>query len=192
MKFSKKTILVSLFSLAILTLALTPALALDLDEGGYLGIVESEAEYGNPDLANVIGRVIKVILGFLGLILLILFIYAGFLWMTSGGDEEKISTAKKIMGAAVIGLLIIVIAYAITNFIVDRIGEVAEEKCTVDDYKCVDDGTGNTYSTDILLCGTAEEWATIPTTCNAESASNDYCQINAEGTLNSVCAQANP
>jgi len=53
----------------------------------------------------------------LGLIALVIVLYAGFMWMTSGGNEEKISKAKKILSAGVIGLLIILASYAITSFI---------------------------------------------------------------------------
>ncbi len=63
---------------------------------------------------------IRLLLSFLGVIFIILIIYAGFMWMTSAGNEEKIGTAKKIMISAIIGLAIILFAYAITIFVIDK------------------------------------------------------------------------
>lgn len=74
------------------------------------------------DLLTIIGNIINVVLGLLGVILLILILYAGFLWMTAGGDDTKIVTAKKILKNAVIGLLIIAAAFAIVRFIFQWIG----------------------------------------------------------------------
>jgi hypothetical protein len=69
-------------------------------------------------LNNLIARIIRTILSFLGVIFIILTIYAGLMWMTSAGNEDKIGTAKKIMIAAVIGLVIVMSAYAITAFVI--------------------------------------------------------------------------
>ena len=73
---------------------------------------------GADCLADVIGRAINIVLGFLGIVLLCLFLYAGFLWMTAAGDEKKVEKAKEILKNAVIGIIIILIAYAITAFVV--------------------------------------------------------------------------
>jgi hypothetical protein len=50
--------------------------------------------------------------------------YAGFLWMTSGGDEEKITRAKKILINGIIGLIIILSSWALTTFILKRFSNV--------------------------------------------------------------------
>jgi hypothetical protein len=75
-------------------------------------------------IAEVIGRAINIVLGFLGIVLLCLFLYAGFLWMTAGGDEEKVKTAKKFLTNAVIGYFIIGAAYALTGFVLDSLARV--------------------------------------------------------------------
>ena len=77
----------------------------------------------DASLAEIVSAVIKVFLSLLGVIFIILIIYAGMLWMTSAGNEEKISKAKKIMISAFIGLTIVISAYAITYFVIDRILE---------------------------------------------------------------------
>ena len=75
-------------------------------------------------LPAIIGLVIKVFLGFLGVVFLGLTIYAGFLWMTASGDPEKVKKAKGIIQMAIIGLVIIIAAYAITDFVVETISEM--------------------------------------------------------------------
>jgi len=77
-------------------------------------------------LPEVISLIIKVLLSFLGVIFVILIIYAGFLWLTSAGSEDKISKAKKIMTAAVIGLAIVLAAYTITFFVIDKLLEATK------------------------------------------------------------------
>ena len=64
----------------------------------------------------IISRAINIVLGFIGLIVLIIIIVAGIEWMTSGGNADKISSAKKRMIAGVIGLAIILGAAVISNF----------------------------------------------------------------------------
>lgn len=82
---------------------------------------QSTYDTSNADLIPMIGNIIKIALGFLGIILLIIIIYGGFLWMTSQGEEEKVGKAKKIIGAGVVGVLIIVLAYTITYFVVNQL-----------------------------------------------------------------------
>lgn len=67
---------------------------------------------------SLAGKIINTLLAFLGVFFLILTIYAGFLWMTAGGDEKKTTKARQILTNAVIGLLIIVIAYLLVNFVI--------------------------------------------------------------------------
>jgi len=69
------------------------------------------------DVANFIGDIINIILSLVGVFFLILIIYAGFMWMFARGNEEDVTKAKKTMISSFQGLIIIVIAYAITNFI---------------------------------------------------------------------------
>lgn len=68
-------------------------------------------------MVSMIQTAVSAFLGLLGIIFLILIIYAGFLWMTAQGEEEKVTKAKDTITRAVIGLVIIVLAYAITYFV---------------------------------------------------------------------------
>ena len=71
----------------------------------------------DQSLGDVVGLVIQAFLGLLGIIFLILIIFAGYNWMTAGGEEEKVRKAKSTISRAVIGLIIIVADYAITYFV---------------------------------------------------------------------------
>jgi hypothetical protein len=72
---------------------------------------------GDGDVRDTAASIINIGLTLLGTIALVLVIYAGFLWMTAGGNEDQVGKAKSILGAAVIGLVIILSAYSITKFI---------------------------------------------------------------------------
>lgn len=70
-----------------------------------------------------VAKIIRIAFGLLGTIAVVLVIYAGFLWMTAAGNQDKIQRAKDILKAAVIGLAIILSAFAITNFIINQLLE---------------------------------------------------------------------
>jgi hypothetical protein len=81
---------------------------------------------GQTDLPTIIGRIINVILGFLGILLLVLLLWGGFEWMTAGGDTEKVKDARTRITNAVIGLVIIVAAFAISNFVLTSLINVSQ------------------------------------------------------------------
>lgn len=83
-----------------------------------IGVVQQQAGYDpNLKLGDVVAIAIRGFLGLLGVIFVILIIIAGYNWMTAAGDEEKIKKAGQTIRSAIIGLLIIVAAYAITYFV---------------------------------------------------------------------------
>lgn len=71
---------------------------------------------GGVDPTVAVTQIIQWVLSFVGVIFLILMIYGGFTWMTSNGNQETIQKAQKIVGSAVVGLIIVLSAYAITLF----------------------------------------------------------------------------
>jgi len=96
----------------------------DLAEEGGLEEIGEEAydQYGTPtDLRTVIARIINVFLGFLAIIFLIIILIAGYKWMTSGGNEETVRSAKSWITAGIIGLIIIIIAWSISIFIISNL-----------------------------------------------------------------------
>jgi len=60
-------------------------------------------------------------LGLLGTVAIVIILWAGFKWMTAGGNNEDIDQAKKILISSVIGLAIILSAYAISNFVLTQL-----------------------------------------------------------------------
>jgi len=72
-----------------------------------------------PDqLPIIIGTVIKTALGVVGVVFLVLMVYAGYIWMIARGDESKTEKAKDTIVNCVIGIIIVVGAYAITTYLV--------------------------------------------------------------------------
>jgi len=77
---------------------------------------------GEPESpAATAGRVINAGLSVVGIVFLVLMLYGGYLWMTARGKEERLEKAKNTLEAAIIGLIIVLAAYGITYFVVDRI-----------------------------------------------------------------------
>ncbi len=76
---------------------------------------------GTGNLQDTIGYIIRAALGFLGIIAVVIILIGGFKWMTAGGTEEKVEEAKKLIIAGIIGLAIILSAYAIASFVIDQL-----------------------------------------------------------------------
>ena len=76
---------------------------------------------GLNDPRVIIGNVIKAILGIVGSLALVMFIYGGFLWVTSAGNEEKIKQGKSILLWATLGLFIIFFSYILVTFVIGAV-----------------------------------------------------------------------
>jgi len=72
---------------------------------------------GQVSLGTIIATIIQAGLGLLATIFIVLMVIAGFQWMTASGNEEKVKKATGMIKTAVIGLVIVLAAYAITYFI---------------------------------------------------------------------------
>jgi cysteine-rich repeat protein len=126
----KKNRLLSLLIIVGLGVALgllfvTPALAETLTANQMFG-GDSETFAASSGLASgslvlMIARAIRTFLGFLGIVAVIVVLYAGFLWVTAGGEEEKIAKAKKVLKNGLIGLLIMLSSFTIAQFVLSRL-----------------------------------------------------------------------
>jgi len=85
-------------------------------EAGYLDVARRD-----DALVGRIGEVISLLLNFLGVIFLVLMIYGGYIWMMSRGNEQEVAKAKSTITNALIGLILVLGAYAITWFITDKL-----------------------------------------------------------------------
>lgn len=73
------------------------------------------------DVRVIIGTIIKAALGLSGSIALIMFIWGGFLWLTSNGNAEKIEKGRSVLIWATIGLIVLFFAYTIVNAVLSAI-----------------------------------------------------------------------
>ncbi|EKE07506.1 MAG: hypothetical protein ACD_18C00064G0005 [uncultured bacterium] len=111
------------------------ALAVNLG-GNILNDAGKKAGYDpgttNTTLAKNIGIVVNILLSVVGLVFTILMIYAGYTWMIARGDDGKVDKAKSIIKASIIGLIITLAAYSISNFVVSRV--LAQTLALLDNY----------------------------------------------------------
>ena len=82
------------------------------------------AGFSTADIKVVIENIVRIVIGFIGIIFVLLLIAGGIMWMTSGGSADRINQAKKLIAAAVIGLIITLSAYAIAGFIITSVQTV--------------------------------------------------------------------
>ena len=112
----KKSLLI-VTTVAMFALTVVPALA-QLDTGLNYGTFTG---LGTNDLREGVMNIVRVLLGFLGIIAIVVMLYGGFVWLTSGGNEEKVGQAKKVISAGILGLVIIFISFAIATFVIEQL-----------------------------------------------------------------------
>jgi hypothetical protein len=99
-----------------------PAAALNLwgdpfnNDIGYSSF--NDIQMGKNDPRTIVANVINIALGLLGVLAIVLILMGGFKWMTAMGNDEKVGDAKRLLGAGVIGLLIVLSAYAVSIYII--------------------------------------------------------------------------
>lgn len=76
---------------------------------------------GNKDLRETIGDLIQVALSLLGVVAVVIILIGGFKWMTAGGNEEKVTEARKLIFSGIIGLAVILSAWAISIFVINQL-----------------------------------------------------------------------
>ncbi len=93
-----------------------------LDQAGASTYGDATAYEARPGLMTTIGSIVRVVLGLLGLLFVLLMLYAGLLWMTSSGNSDQVEKARGIIVQAVIGLIVIMAAYVLTVFVFSAFG----------------------------------------------------------------------
>ena len=117
-------VIIMLIIIPVFTVALSANAQSNADNmlwGGLEGNVKSGTGLGNTDPREMAAQVINIMLGFLGIIAVVIILLGGFKWMTAAGNEDKIGEAKKMIGAGVIGLVIILAAFGIAQFVLNAI-----------------------------------------------------------------------
>ncbi len=113
--------LTTVFALGLAMVAPLPANAL-LDANKDLGLDKAvDTGLGNQDIRTTISKVIKTAMSLLGIVAVVIVLIGGFKWMTAGGNDEQVGEAKKWIFSGVIGLAIILSAYALASFIINQL-----------------------------------------------------------------------
>ena len=76
-----------------------------------------ETTGNSTDINQRVAQVIQILLSFVGVLLLVLLIYGGVKWLKSSGRDDEIQKSKKIIENAIIGIIVVVAAYAITAYV---------------------------------------------------------------------------
>ncbi len=86
-----------------------------------VGAIQQDIKLGSGDVRQTAARLINVALGFLGIIAVVIVLIGGFKYMVSGGNDEKTQDARRLIVSGIIGLAIILSAWAITGFVISRL-----------------------------------------------------------------------
>lgn len=108
--------ILAFLAIPMVTMAQTINVGIDKIQEGF-----ADNGLSNADPRVTVAKLINVAMLFLGLIAVVLILLAGFKWMMAGGNEDKVGEAKKLMGAGVIGLVIILSAWGIATFILNQL-----------------------------------------------------------------------
>lgn len=118
-----KKILSSVIVTSCCLFLVSTALAQTYDFANQSGLNQTGAAAGYetgssaPTVEGYISKIITIVLSLLGVIFLGLMIYAGLIWMTAQGNEARVSKSKELITEAIIGLLVVLAAYAISIFV---------------------------------------------------------------------------
>ena len=86
-----------------------------------VGGLQGKSGVGSASLEEIIGKIIQAAIALTGVLFFGYTVWAGYLWMTARGEEDKVTEAKNMIQNGIIGLGIVLAAYVITSFIVNRL-----------------------------------------------------------------------
>lgn len=122
--FKNLLIALALVALPFGAARISPVQAVGLDDiSTNLSDTNDGTGLADQPLTETIGSLIGVLLSILGVVFLLLIIFAGWTWMTAQGDSKKVDKAKDILITSVVGLVILMSAYAISDFVIDSLVE---------------------------------------------------------------------
>lgn len=118
----RKILLALVASLTLITPTLVlaaPDYTTELDAA--TTVVYGDSGANSSSIYFIVGTLISTLLSIVGIVFLILVLWAGSLWMTAGGNEKQVEKAKDMMIRAVVGLVILLASYSISNFVVQSL-----------------------------------------------------------------------
>jgi len=132
MKITRKQVLSFVFLVVCGFIGFNAILPAQADQSlidSQIGFTDAGRVFGNSseptDIRITVARIINIALEFLGVIFVALTIVAGFQYMTAGGNEERTKKALGLIKNAVIGLVIILMAWGITRFTIRQLSRAA-------------------------------------------------------------------
>ena len=122
LKIKMVLLLASTFMLGMIVVPQVAHAQQNRDNNDIFGTAEIEDEsdgiaLGKRSLQATAVRLINVALSLLGIIAVVIVLIGGFKWMTAGGNDDKIAEARKLIFAGIVGMAIILSAWAIARFV---------------------------------------------------------------------------
>lgn len=76
----------------------------------------------NPNgLSDIAKNIINTALYIVGILAVAMIIFSGIRYVTSAGDKGRVEQSKQILIYSIVGLIVAMLAYALVNFVVDRL-----------------------------------------------------------------------
>lgn len=117
-KLTKTRIIAGIMTFGIVSLMALPMVVGAADYGAVPTRSDLQPVLGDATLTDLITSIIGIVMSFLGVIAVLIMLWGGFIWMTAGGEQDKVDKAKKLIISGIIGLVIIFAAYAIASFVI--------------------------------------------------------------------------
>lgn len=80
--------------------------------------VAKKGSYKETTINILASDIVQLVLSALGTLFVVFMVYAGYIWLTAAGNEQKVSKAKTILFQSIIGLIIVIAAYSISYFVI--------------------------------------------------------------------------
>lgn len=117
---------------------------------------------GNPSVglktdsttAEIVGGIVKKVVAVLGIIFLILILYASYNWMTAGGNSEDVRKSLAIIKWSIVGAIVVFGAYVISNYVVSNVKKASQTPSIPNDYN-YSNSTDDDEMTDYVDCSPA-------------------------------------
>lgn len=117
---NKKSLYQAITVFGLMTLALLTISSIPTAFGSLISAQDNPSEIagatgGTGSIRELVLKIVNYALGFLGLVAVIMVIYGGFLYVTAGGEQENVDKGKKILMYSMIGIILILLSFAIVN-----------------------------------------------------------------------------
>ncbi|HEV2402926.1 MAG TPA: pilin [Candidatus Saccharimonadales bacterium] len=93
----------------------------NFDVGSGTGCQPASTSGGTTRINNLITTVVNIFSALVGILAVIMIIYGGFQYLTSGGDTGKLTTARTTIVYAIVGIIIVAFAQFLVQFVLNRV-----------------------------------------------------------------------